>query len=159
FDRELAVDSRPAFTLCDRPAHANELALEREHIAGLDDAFEAATVDTREEGDLPAVRLVGEHARHHRPFGEVPREPPVVGANLTPADDALPRLELDDVVHEQERRPMRDELHDHVAAERRNRCRHATSSSFSLSRARPRCAWHFAVPTGIPAASAISSNE
>ena len=172
--RKLAVDARPALALGDRAAHADELALEREDVPRLDDPLEAAVVDAGEERDLPAVRLVGEdgdgaglrdrldreHAGHDRPLGEVAREPPVVGADLAPADDALAGLELDDLVDEQERRAVRDELHDHVPAERGPRRAHATlSSSRSRIRLRPRCAWHLAVPTGMPAASAISSNE
>jgi len=67
---------------------------------------------------------------------------------------------LEDLVDKEEWRPMRNERLDHVPAERWCRNGHAAlSSSRSLSRARPRCAWHFAVPTGMPAAEAISSNE
>src|SRR5436190_19358110 len=58
--RDLAVDARPALALRDRPAHAQELALEVEHVAGRDDALEAAAVDRGEEGNLALVRLVGE---------------------------------------------------------------------------------------------------
>ena len=106
-------------------------------------------------------RLDREHAGHHRALRKVAGEPPVVGADLAAADDALSRLQLEDLVDEQERRPVRDQLLDHVPPERRDGNAHATSRSPSRSRIRfrPRCAWHFAVPTGISVASAISSNE
>ncbi len=63
-------------------------------------------------------RLDRQHAGHDRPPGKVAGEPPVVRADLAPPDDALARLELEDLVDEQERRPMRNERLDHVAAER-----------------------------------------
>ena len=66
--------------------------VEREDVARLDDALEAAVVDPGEERDLAAVLLLDEHrdrarlrhrlddqhAGHHRPLGKVAREPPVV---------------------------------------------------------------------------------
>jgi BirA family biotin operon repressor/biotin-[acetyl-CoA-carboxylase] ligase len=47
------------------------------------------------------------------------REPPVFGADLTAPHDPLPRFELEDLVHEQKRRAVRDERLDDVASERR----------------------------------------
>ena len=103
-------------------------------------------------GIFPRVLLVGEHgdgaglrdrldrqhAGHHRALGEVAGEPPVVGADLARADDALAGLELEDLVDEQERRPVRDQRLDHVTAERRRRERHASVVFESL--AQPRAA-------------------
>src|SRR5207253_9454771 len=113
-----------------------------ELVAGLDDTLELAVVDAREERDLAAVRLIREHgdrsglrdrldrehARHHRPRREVPREPPVVGADRPPRDDALSRLQLENLVDEEERVPVRDDLLDLLAPEGHGR-RHQPSST------------------------------
>ena len=104
-------------------------------VAGLDDALEAAVVDPGEERDLAAVLLLDEHgdgtrlrhrlddqhAGHHRAGGEVAGEPPVVGPHLARRDDAWPGLELDHLVDEQERLPVRQDRLDLVPAERCDR--------------------------------------
>ena len=173
-DGDVAVDARAALSLRDRAAHAQELALEVEDVPRLDDPLEATVVDPGEEGNLAAVRLVGKHgdraalgdrldrqdARHHRAVGEVAlKPPPVLGHEKAPAH--LPAgLELENLVHEQEGVPVRDDRLDRLPPERRCKLGHATSRCSSRSRRRflPRCAWHLAVPTGMPAAAAISSN-
>ena len=124
-----------AFALGDRAAHARELALERRSTSpGSTMRLNRQSSMPAKNGDLAAVllgrehrdraglrdRLDRQHARHDRPLGEVPGEPPVVGADLADADDALAGLELEDLVDEQERRAVRDQRLDHVAAERRD---------------------------------------
>src|SRR5207247_7937944 len=94
-DRKLLTDKRAPLTLRNGTADADELALERQNIARLDDALEPAVVDAAEERDLAAIRVVGEHgdrsglrnrldhqhAGHHRPLRKVAGKPPVVGAD------------------------------------------------------------------------------
>ena len=151
----LAADARAALALRDRAAHADELALEVEHVSRLDDALEAAVVDAREERDAAAVllgrehrdgaalgdRLDREHARHHRSAGKVAGEPPAVGGNGEPPDDLAARLELDDLVDEEKRMPVRDDRLDRLPPERDGQVRHATSRFSSRSRSRFRPRW------------------
>ena len=105
----------------DRPAHRLELALERELVAGPDDALEAHVVDPGEERELPAVLLLREHrngaalrerldhlhARHDRVPGKVSGA--VVVGDALARDDAVARLELEHLVEEQERVAVRED--------------------------------------------------
>src|SRR6476646_850684 len=152
----LVRDARASLALRDRPAHTHELALEVEDVARLDDSLEAAVVDPREERDLAPVRLVGkdrdraalrdrldrEDAGHHRTVGEVAREPQAVLGDEEPPAHAATRIQLDDLVHEQEGGAVRNDRLDRLPAERSGREAHATSRSSSRSRRRlrPRCA-------------------
>ena len=72
------------------------------------------------------------------PAGEMPREEPLVAADRLARDDALARLELEHLVEEEKRVAVRDDLLDHLAAERRRGCQPPTSRS--RKRLRPRCA-------------------
>src|SRR5438874_10462037 len=146
-DGDVAVDARAALSLRDRAAHAQELALEVEDVPRLDDPLEATVVDPGEEGNLAAVRLVGEHgdraalgnrldrqdARHHRAVGEVAlKPPPVLGHEKAPAH--LPAgLELEHLVHEQEGGPVRDDRFDRLPPERRFQLRHRQSRYLRFS--------------------------
>src|SRR5262245_16748373 len=151
-DGQLVAHRRPGLAAADRPTHRLEFADERELVTGLDDALEAHVVDSCEERELAAVLLEGEsgdrtglrqgldhdHARHDRPAREVPGEEPLVAAHLLAGDDPGSRLELQHFVDEQERVAVRDDLFDHLAAERRGRG-HAFASR-SRSELRPRWA-------------------
>ena len=93
-------------------------------------------------GDLAAVRLVGEngdgtrlrdrldreHARHHRPIRKVAGEPPVVGANLSSRRRrACPGSSSTISSTSRNGGTVRDQLLDHLPAERGRRDAHATS--------------------------------
>jgi len=170
--RKLVADEGTSFALRDRAAHARELAFEREHVARLDDALEAAVVDAREERDLAVVLLRCEH-RHRAGLGDrLDREHP----GMTGRSGNVPETT---VVGPDQRRPTtacpvrarrfrrRAGTAAGVGSTTRSRPGRTARpgsrdvSVFQLLRSllRPRCAWHFAVPTGMPAASAISSKE
>src|SRR5439155_14163027 len=124
-----------------------------ELLAGTDDALEADVVDAGEERELAAVLLLGEyrhrprlrerldhlHAGHDRVPGEVARA--VLLGDALARDDARAGLELEDLVDEQERRPVGQDRLDLGAAEgRRQATERSSDSSRARSRARPRCA-------------------
>src|SRR5688572_8212339 len=101
-----AVDSCCRLAAADGATDLVYLALERQRLAGGDDALEAAVVDPGEEGDPAAILLLDEHGdgpglrhrlddqdtRHHGPFGKVPREPPPVLRDAVRRRDARARL-------------------------------------------------------------------
>ena len=95
--------------------------------------------------------------------GKCPRRYQASGGHVVAAGGVHARLELDDLVHQQERVAVGNDRLDRRPVERqRARLGHAetTSSAGSIARrmrARPRWAWHLTVPTGIPSTSAISS--
>ena len=131
-----------------------DLAGQRQHVAGLHDPLEAAVVDPGEERDLAAILLLDEdgngaclghrlddqHARHHRPAGEVTRKPPGLGTHCVACDNALAGDHLDHLVEEQKRIPVREDRLDHVPTEGHDGVHAATSSSARRMPARPRCA-------------------
>jgi len=114
------------------------------------------------------LRMLGEsfdleHAGHDRTAGKVATQVPGLGIDVVAAHGMLAGHQLDNLVDQQERLPVRNDRLDAVPTERQGeRLAHAdAASSASTSerrmRARPRWAWHFTVPTGISIASAISS--
>src|SRR5262249_48827763 len=123
---QLVADVRSRLAAPDRTAHLVDLTGEDEHVAWLDHALEAAVVDPGEEGDLAAVLLLDEHgngsglrhrlddqnAGHHRPAGEVTREPRILGSDLASGDDAPARLELEHLVDQEKRLAVREDLLD-----------------------------------------------
>ena len=132
------------------PRTVLERALERQLVAGPHDALEAHVVDAGEERELAAVLLLHEHgnraglrerldhlhAGHDRVAGKVPGAI-LLGHGLA-RDDARARLELDDLVEQQERIAVRKDLLDLRLAERHV---HATCSSSRARRLlRARCA-------------------
>ena len=125
----------------DRAADRVDLAGQGENVSRLDDALEAAVVDSREERDLAAVLLLDEdrdraglrhrlddqHSGHHGPLGKVAAEPPVVGVHRSARDDAPARLELRHLVDEEERVAMREDRLDRLLPERGGRRLHEPS--------------------------------
>ena len=130
---ELAVDRRARLAAADRAANGLERALERQLVAGTDDALEAHVVDAGEEREPAAVRLLREHrdrarlgerldhlhAGHDRVAGEVARA--VLVGHALARDDARARIELDDLVQEQKGVPVREDLFDRLPTEGRRR--------------------------------------
>src|SRR5690606_22797802 len=124
----LAVDAGGAAVL----GHVADLAPDRhlqvEAVAGHHHARELGVVDLHQVRqpalDAAAVGELGEHAaglgqgldhqhaRHHRPVGEMPLEIGLVGAHVLVAEHALARLELDHAIDQQERIAMRQHLPD-----------------------------------------------
>jgi len=85
------------------------------HVAGIEAQWvlrPAAHLLERE--DPPRLRegLHDQHPRHDRVSGEVPLEVRLVDRHVLDSDDPLPGFPLDDPVHEQERVPVRQQLHD-----------------------------------------------
>ena len=129
---QLVADVRRRLAAPDRAPNLIDLAAERQRVAGLDDALEATVVDAGEEGDPAAVLLLDEHRNgaclghrlddqntgHDRPLWKVARKPPVLGRHPADRDDTSARLQLRDLVHEQERIAMREDLLDHLPPER-----------------------------------------
>ena len=112
------------------PRMALDLARKRQHLAGLDDALEAAVVDPREERDLPTILLFDEHrdgtrlghglddehAGHDRPRGECPG---TTSRRLAPGAWRRPcdRAWLDHLVEQEERVTVRKNPLDFVLAD------------------------------------------
>src|SRR5262249_2647264 len=119
----------------------------------LDDPFETAVVDSREERDSPAVLLFAqhrdgaglrqrfddEHTGHDRAAGEVAREIPLVLAHALARDSADARRELEHLVDQEEGLTVREDLLDLRASEWEGDG-HATSSSSPRSFFLPRWA-------------------
>ena len=140
---QLAVDGGLRPCAADGAVHGDDLGLEAQRVAGLHDALEAHLVDAGEEADLAAraaarssrggdggrlgERLDDEHAGHDGVAGEVPGEPEVVVAQRAAGYAAHARLELDDLVDEQEGRAVRQQRLD---------LRRGRASRRSLSRLR-----------------------
>ena len=112
-------------------AQAVDGQLEVEHVAGTHDAAEAHAVDAGEERHAPAEvrvrehahrarlreRLDHQHAGHDRLAGKVPAQEPFVAAHREARTHTRARLQLDDLVDQQERVAVRDDLLDLLAAE------------------------------------------
>ena len=122
----LATDGGVHLAAAHRAAGHGDLDPKVERIARRDDALEPHLVDTGEQDELAPVgrvrqrghdarlseRLDDQHAGHDGITGKVAREPPVVVADEPAGVAALARDELDDLVEQQERRTMGDELLD-----------------------------------------------
>ena len=105
------------------PRTRSSIARQLQLVAGLDDPLEADAVDAREQREPTAVLLLGEHGDgaglrhrlddqdpgHDRPAGEVPREVPLVRLNALARDRTRSRLQLDDLVDQQEGITMRQD--------------------------------------------------
>ena len=74
-----------------------------------------------EHGDRAALRdrLDRQHSRHHGAVGKVALEPPAVRRHSKTPAHAATGLELEDLVDEEERRPVRDDRLDRLPPERR----------------------------------------
>ena len=131
-EHPLAVAVHDAGAAAERAAQAIDDQLEVEHVAGPHDAPEAHAVDAREErhpaeeigmrehadGARLGERLDHQHAGHDRIAREVARAGTIRRrATVKRATHARARLELDDLVDQQERIAVRDELLDQLAAE------------------------------------------
>ena len=142
---KLTVDGGARLAPADRAAHRLEVALERQPVAGPHDPLEADVVDAREERDPAPVLLLAEHgdrarlrqrldhldARHDRVAGKVAGAV-LLGDELV-GDHAPARLQLRDVVEEEERIAVREDRLDRGLVEREL---HALSRSRSPFRPR-----------------------
>jgi biotin-[acetyl-CoA-carboxylase] ligase BirA-like protein len=129
---ELTVDRRRRLPSTDRSPHALDLADELELVARLDNALEAHTVDPGEQRKLPAVLLLREHgdgpglghrlddqdAGHDRAAREVAAEIPLVRPDTLPRDHTRPRLQVDDLVEQEEGVTVRQDRLDLVTCQR-----------------------------------------
>src|SRR6187551_3571656 len=122
--RELAVHRGRRLAAPDGPAHSVDLAGQLQLVAGKHHALEAHVVDPGKEGQFAAVGLVGEdrdraalrhrldddHTGHDRTAREVAGQEPLVLPHELARDDAGAGLEHRDLVQEEERVAVRQDL-------------------------------------------------
>src|SRR3954447_1735354 len=150
--RELAVHRSRRLAPADGPPHSVDLAAQLQLVPGKHHALEAHVVDSGEEGQLAAVGLVGEdrdraaprprldddHTGHDRPAREVAGQEPLVLPHQLPCDYAGTGLEHRDLVQEEERVAVRQDLFDLLPPQGDGHAGVYSSSSV-LRRARARC--------------------
>ena len=63
-----------------------------------------------EDGSDLSERFDLQHTRHYGRFGKMSGKKRLIDRHLLDADDTNARLKLDDLVHQQERKPVRQDL-------------------------------------------------
>ena len=123
-DSVLAVDRGHGLAHAHRALLLDDLAGQLQHITGDHLLAEPCFLDAAEQGQLALVFRQGQgtdgtylgqglnhqHAGHHRIAGEVALELGLVGRDALDALGPLARLHIDDLVHQQERIPVGNDL-------------------------------------------------